>query len=82
MSKSESGLFKWINIKDQLPPVKLMLERDILIFRENGTFATGVFYYDEYGNIEHMTFNGTGKCIELWKFKPTHWMEIETPKTD
>ena len=73
---------KWIDIKDQLPAEELMCERDVLIFRENGTFGVGVFYYDQNGNIRSMSYNGTNKHIDLWKFKPTHWMDIEPPNSN
>lgn len=70
---------EWIDVDTQLPAVKLMTDRDILIYRNNGTYGVGVFYYDHYGNIESMNYNGTSKHISLWAFKPTHWMDLSPP---
>lgn len=71
---------KWIGINDQLPTVELMLERDILIYRENGTYGVGVFHYDEHFNIYSMTYNSTTKHMDFWKFQPTHWAIVEPPQ--
>lgn len=71
---------KWVNIKDELPSIDLMLKEDVLIFREDGSFSNGVFYYDEFENIERMSFMGTNKYIDYWEYKPTHWTIVEKPK--
>lgn len=71
---------KWIKISEELPTVKAMLKKDILILRENKTFATGVFYYDRGGNIERMNYGGTGKHIDDWRYKPTHWAAVDLPE--
>ena len=71
---------KWIDLNIEKPSEELMIARDILILREDGSFSNGVFYYDELGNIERMSFMGTGKCIELWKYKPTHWLDAQVIK--
>lgn len=70
---------EWIDISTQLPPVELMIERDILIYLNNGGYGAGVFHYDRYGNIERMRYNGTTKHLSLWLFTPTHWMDVSTP---
>lgn len=71
---------KWIDLNIEKPSVELMIQKDILILREDGSFSNGVFYYDEHGNIERMSFMGTGKHIDLWKHKPTHWLDVKDIK--
>lgn len=75
-------MINWIKIEDGLPSVKLMIKMDILILREDKSFAAGVFYCNDCGGIDGMRFNGTSKAIELWKFKPTHWAIVDLPEGD
>lgn len=66
---------KWISLVDELPSNDLLSMNDILIYLENGAIGIGSFAL-EGENIKRMTFNGTGKHIDYWKYKPTHWMHL------
>ncbi len=71
---------RWISLSNQLPSNALMDKEDVLICLETGTVGVGSFIL-EGEKIQRMTFNGTGKHIDHWKYKPTHWMPlIAAPK--
>ena len=68
---------KWINLKENKPSIDLMINRDVLIRRSNGSFSNGVFHYDENQKIYSMSYGGTTKHLDLWKYKPTHWLDVK-----
>lgn len=73
-------MINWIKIEDEFPPDGLMDRQDILILLNNGNIGIGHFFYKD-GEIERMSFNGTGKHMDFWGYlKPTHWAIVDLPE--
>ena len=68
----------WIKCSDEMPTEQLMKNEDVLIHLSNGKMGVGCFIVKD-GEIIRMLFNGTGKSIDLWHSKPTHWQPLPEP---
>ena len=76
LDQIEQGVYGWVSINDALPPEDSL--NDVLICLENGDIGIG-YFITEGSKIRRMSFNKTGKHIDWWKNKPTHWMQLPEP---
>ncbi|QNY13275.1 DUF551 domain-containing protein [Acinetobacter seifertii] len=64
----EDLLIGWIKVEDQSPVDK----GEVIILLDDGTMGFGEII--DCQTYQRMRFNGTGKALEYWDHKPTHWM--------